>query len=80
MTTALEIYASTIRNLPHDERLRLAALILNDLAQMSVEGLKVDKVDTDDAWSEEDQRDLTNHSLRYADILYPEEEDLVQGG
>lgn len=33
MVTAQELYASTVRNLPADERLRLAALILDDLAE-----------------------------------------------
>ena len=49
--TAEGFYADTIRALPPTERLRLAALILEDLAQphWSV-------VDTRDTWSEEDLR------------------------
>jgi len=33
MTNAQELYASTVRHLPPAERLRLAALILDDLTQ-----------------------------------------------
>lgn len=36
MPTAQEIYASTIRGLPPDERLQLAVLILNELAKTGV--------------------------------------------
>ncbi len=72
MQTAQDVYTSTIRNLPRDEQLRLAALILNALTQSEVE-----TADYSDEWSEEDLRDLTNHSIRYAETLYPEEEELV---
>ena len=34
-------------------------------------------VDRSDAWSEQDQEDLTSASLHYAETLYPEDEDLV---
>lgn len=34
-------------------------------------------VDRSDSWSEQDQKDLTTASLQYAEVLYPEEEDLV---
>ena len=34
-------------------------------------------VDRSDAWSEQDQEDLTSASLHYASTIYPEEEDLV---
>ena len=34
-------------------------------------------VDRSDAWSEQDQEDLTSASLHYASTHYPEEEDLV---
>ncbi len=45
---------------------------LQDLARSTVAVL-----DTSDAWSEQDQRDLTAFSLQYAAKLYPEEEELV---
>ena len=71
MPTAQEIFNQTIRSLAPKERLRLAALILDDLAQSGV------VVDSRDTWGEEDMRDLTAFSLQYAATLYPEDEELV---
>ena len=70
--TAQEVFTETVRTLPPRERLRLAALILQDLAQSEVSG-----VDRSDTWSEQDRSDLTNFSLQYAAELYPEDEELV---
>ena len=70
--TAQEVFTETVRTLPPSERLRLAALILQELTQSEVVG-----VDRSDTWNEQDQRDLTTFSLQYAAELYPEEEDLV---
>jgi hypothetical protein len=70
--TAQEVFTETVRALPPSERLRLAALILQELTQAEVAG-----VDRSDTWSEQDQRDLTTLSLQYAAELYPEEEELV---
>jgi hypothetical protein len=70
--TAQEVFAETVRSLPLNERLRLASLILQELAQPDVA-----VVDQRDTWSEEDQADLTAVSLEYAAELYPEEESLV---
>jgi len=70
--TAQEVFIETVQALPSTERLRLAALILQDLARSDVA-----VVDTSDAWSEQDQRDLTAFSLQYAAKLYPEEDELV---
>jgi hypothetical protein len=70
--TAQEVFAETVRALPPSERLRLAALILQDLAQSEVA-----VVDRSDTWTEQDQDDLTTFSLQYAAELYPEEEELV---
>jgi len=70
--TAQEVFAETVRALPPSERLRLAALILQDLAQSEVA-----VVDRSDTWSEQDQNDLTTFSLQYAAELYPEDEELV---
>jgi hypothetical protein len=67
--TAQEVFTETVRTLPPTERLRLAALILQDLAQAEMA-----VVDTSSAWSEQDQADLTIFSLQYAAKLYPEEE------
>lgn len=70
--TAQEVFTETVRALPPSERLRLAALILQELAQSEVA-----VVDRSDTWSEQDQSDLTTVSLQYAVALYPEEEELV---
>ena len=68
-STARDVYVQTVRALPLNERLRLAALILDDLAQSDVA-----IVEASDTWSEQDQRDITAFSMRYAARLYPEEE------
>ena len=73
--TAQEVFAETVRALPPSERLRLAALILQELTQSEVA-----VVDRSDTWSAQDQRDLTTISLQYAAELYPEEEELVSSG
>ena len=70
--TAQEVFTGTVRDLPPSERLRLAALILQDLAQSEVA-----VVDRSDTWTEQDQRDVITFSLQYAAELYPEEEELV---
>jgi hypothetical protein len=70
--TAQQVFTETIRALPPSERLRLVALILQELTQSDVT-----VVDRSDAWSEQDQRDLTAVSLEYVAELYPEEQELV---
>jgi len=70
--TAQEVFAETVRILSPSERLRLASLILQDLAQSEVA-----VVERSDTWSEQDQHDLTAFSLQYAADLYPEDEELV---
>ena len=70
--TAQSVFTETVRALPPSERLRLAALILQELAQSEVA-----VVDRSDTWSEQDQQDFTAFSLQYAAELYPEEEELV---
>lgn len=69
--TAQEVYVQ-VRALPATERLRLAALILGDLAQpdMSV-------VEYSNEWTKQDTDDLTAYSLAYAATQYPEEDDLA---
>ena len=64
---AEEVFTETVRVLPLSERLSLAALILQELAQPEV--VVVDRSDT---WSDQDQADLTAVSLRHAAELYPE--------
>lgn len=70
--TAQEVFDQTVRSLPLNERLRLAALILDNLSRPNISLLE-----TSDAWSNEDRRDLASFSLHYADALYPEQEELV---
>ena len=71
--TAQEVFTETVRALLPSEQLRLAALILQELAQSEVA-----IVDRSDTWSTRDQQDLTTLSLQYAANLYPEEEDIVR--
>lgn len=71
--TAQEIYSQIARTLSPTERLRLATLILNDLAQQNV--LIIDRSDT---WTEQDRIDVLNFSLQYANTLFYEDEEIVQ--
>jgi len=68
-TTAQEIFTQTVCTMPPTERLRLASLILNDLAQSNLTVVEVS-----DTWSEKDQNNLTAFSLHYADAMYAEDE------
>ncbi len=70
--TALEVFTHTVRALPPNERLRLAALILEDLSRSDLE-----VVERSDSWSGPDRMDLTAFSLKYANEIFPEEEELV---
>jgi hypothetical protein len=70
--TIQEIYQNIVATLPLSDRLRLAALILNDLAQQNVQ-----VIDTSDTWTEQDQLELTSFSLQYANSLFPDEEEMV---
>ena len=56
--TVNQIYEQTIKQLSMAERLRLAALILNDIPPHAV-------VDYSDAWSEEDLRDFRQASWEH---------------
>jgi hypothetical protein len=70
--TIQEIYQNIVAALPLGDRLRLAALILNDLAQQNVQ-----VIDTSNTWTEQDQLELTSFSLQYANSLFPDEEEMV---
>lgn len=72
LTTAREVFAEAVRGLPPAERLRLAALILDDLTQSNVS-----LVDSSDAWTARDRADLVAFSLQHAAALYPEDEELA---
>jgi hypothetical protein len=70
MPTAQDVFDSSVKPLSLRERLRLAALILQDLSQ-------ADLVAEGDSWSEDDERDLTAFSLGYAAAAYPEDEEVA---
>jgi hypothetical protein len=70
--TVQEIYQNIVATLPLSDRLRIAALILNDLTQQNVA-----VIDANDTWTEQDQLDLTSFSLQYANSLFPNEEDMA---
>ena len=72
VTTTQKVFTEIVHTLPPSERLRLAALILQDLAQFEVAN-----VDSSNDWNEQDQKDLTIFSLQYAATLYPEDTELV---
>jgi len=59
-TNAKEFYAKSVQNLSPKERLRLAAMILNDLASSS-------DVDSSDSWSDQDLQDLTTFTLSHSE-------------
>lgn len=67
-----EIYQNIVATLPLSDRLRLAALILNDLTQQNVA-----VIDASNTWTEQDQLELTSFSLQYANSLFPDEEEMV---
>lgn len=71
-STAREVYAEAVSSLPPTERLRLAALILDEPARPDVA-----IVERGEGWSEVDESDVTAFSLRYAEDIYPEDKDLV---
>ena len=73
-TTADEIYIQIVKPLPPSERLKLATMILNDIPPQSV-------VDYSEEWTEQDMRDFTAHSMRYAaESLGEPEADDAEGG
>jgi hypothetical protein len=56
--TSQDVYQTIVATLPVRDRLRLAALILNDLAQQNVGA-----INTSDTWTEQDQLELASFSL-----------------
>lgn len=73
LTSAQEVYIQVVRSLSPTERLRLATLILNELVDQDSSA-----IDQDDCWTDQDQADLTNFSLQYAAMLFPEDGEAVQ--
>jgi hypothetical protein len=72
-TTAEEIYAQVVLDLPLTERLRLANLILSDLVQQNVSF-----IDRSDTWTEQDKLDVAAFSLQYAATIFPESEEIAE--
>ena len=70
--TVQEIYQNIVATLPSRDRLRLAALILNDLTQPNLE-----VIDISDTWTKQDQLELTSFSLQYTNNIFPDEEEIV---
>jgi hypothetical protein len=70
--TIKEIYQNIVATLPSSDRLRLAALILNDLTQQNVA-----VIDASNTWTEQDQLELTSFSLQYVNNLFPDDEEMV---
>ena len=68
-STAQEIYPQIIQSLSPSERLRLATFILNGLLETNSP-----PIDQHDFWTEEDQTDIANFSLRYVATQFPEDE------
>jgi hypothetical protein len=67
--SARELYNKAIKQLPAVDRLRLAAMILDDLAATSGAGL-----DIRDDWTDEDIADLAAYSLKHAASVAPHED------
>jgi hypothetical protein len=66
--TVDQIYEQTVKPLSMADRLRLAALILNDIPPRAV-------VDYSDEWSEEDLHDFRQASWEHIDTLLEDEEN-----
>jgi hypothetical protein len=72
LTSAQEVYHQVVRALSPMERLRLANLILNELVAPDLSA-----IDQSDAWTEQDQIDLTHFAIQYATTVFPEPEETV---
>jgi len=68
-----EIYTQVMRALSPQERLRLAALILNDLTLPDS-----NFIDESDTWTDQDQLDLAAFSLQSAATDYPQNDELAK--
>lgn len=68
MLTAQTVYDTSVAVLPKSERLKLAAIILDELTAPSGTAL-----DFSDSWSEEDLQDVTAYAAGYAAQAFEEE-------
>lgn len=77
MITAQEVFTYA-RALPMPERLRLAALLLEDVSRVPAPAPDPqDLPGYSSDWSDEDLRDFAMHNARYAATQFPEDEDLI---
>ncbi len=67
-----ELYLRDIRSLPATERIKLAALILNDLAREP-------GVDYSDDWSDEDLHDFAQSTWQHIDAVLAESDHAKAG-
>jgi len=66
-----EIYQNIVGTLSVSDRLRLAAMILNDLSEQNIA-----VVDESNTWTEQDRLDITAFSLQYAANLFADDEEI----
>ncbi|MEB3231501.1 MAG: hypothetical protein VKJ64_10860 [Leptolyngbyaceae bacterium] len=71
--TVDEIYAAITHRLSLTERLRLATLLLNDLAQSDVA-----VIDQSDGWSEVDQQEAIAFALKKGKTEFPDQDEALQ--
>ncbi|MGB5594964.1 MAG: hypothetical protein WBM32_00050 [Crocosphaera sp.] len=67
-----KLYHNIVNKLSPNEKLLLASLILNDLAQTNAM-----TIDYSDTWTEEDQNDVTTFTLNYSDEIFKENEEII---
>jgi hypothetical protein len=72
MSTADEVYTGFVVGLAQSEKLRLASMILDELATTAAPVL-----DFSDSWSTDDMRDVAAFSQQNAIAQYPESTDLA---
>ena len=70
LPTAAQLYEESVKPLPPSERVKLATLILNDIAPESV-------VDYDDDWTDEQLKHLSDDSVRSFYEQNPAGNDIV---
>ena len=70
ITTADQLYEESVKPLPPSERLKLATLILNDIAPESI-------VDYDDEWTDDQLKQLSDDSVNRFYHQNPDSDGLV---
>lgn len=75
MSVVEQLYESTVKNLPEEDRRRLVTLVIRDLNNPPVDLSATEGYS--DTWTDEDIRDLRAYVSGYASEAYPEAEDIV---